>query len=123
MAGQLSADAGSLQPARFRAFNAELERGRAIEGGHPRATSPTPSPATSVFAPNDKGMRIVKDEDPLDYRRRQVLTARNVRGGWLTDLLMAGLNLQIEHHLFPSVPSVHLRKAQCLVGATATNWT
>ncbi|MER5973216.1 acyl-CoA desaturase [Streptomyces sp. NPDC002055] len=69
----------------------------------------------SVFAPNHKGMPIVTGKDPLDYLRRQVLTARNVRGGWLTDLVMGGLNRQIEHHLFPSMPSPHLRKAQPLV--------
>ena len=32
-----------------------------------------------------------------------------------TDLALGGLNHQIEHHLFPSMPSPHLRRAQLLV--------
>src|SRR6478672_8476516 len=52
------------------------------------------------FAPNHKGMPIIGAHQKLDYLRRQVLTSRNVRGGWITDLLLGGLNYQIEHHLF-----------------------
>ncbi len=50
-----------------------------------------------------------------DYLRRQVLTARNVRGGRIVDLLLGGLNYQVEHHLFPSMPRPNLRRAQGLV--------
>ncbi|OLB73723.1 MAG: delta fatty acid desaturase [Actinobacteria bacterium 13_2_20CM_2_71_6] len=56
------------------------------------------------FAPNHKGMPILGANDKVDFLRRQVLTSRNVRGGWFTDLLLGGLNYQIEHHLFPSMP-------------------
>ncbi|MGW0734789.1 fatty acid desaturase family protein [Streptomyces sp. NPDC002851] len=69
----------------------------------------------SVFAPNHKGMPILTGEDRPDFLRRQVLTSRNVRGGWFTDIALGGLNYQIEHHLFPSMPSPHLRKAQTIV--------
>ena len=55
--------------------------------------------------------------DNADYLRRQVLTSRNVRGHWLTDFALGGLNYQIEHHLFPSMPSPHLRRAQPIVRA------
>jgi fatty acid desaturase len=44
-----------------------------------------------------------------------VLTSRNVRGGWLTDLALGGLNYQIEHHLFPSMPRPALRRSQPLI--------
>jgi fatty acid desaturase len=71
----------------------------------------------SVFAPNHKGMPILSKDDDSDFLRRQVLTARNVRGGRLTDLLLGGLNYQIEHHLFPSMPRPSLRRAQPLVHA------
>lgn len=71
----------------------------------------------AVFAPNHKGMPILSKEDDSDFLRRQVLTARNVRGGRLTDLLLGGLNYQIEHHLFPSMPHPSLRRAQPLVRA------
>jgi fatty acid desaturase len=67
------------------------------------------------FAPNHKGMPIILAGEHIDYLRRQVLTSRNVRGGWFTDLLLGGLNYQIEHHLFPSMPRPSLRKAQRLV--------
>jgi fatty acid desaturase len=64
------------------------------------------------FAPNHKGMPILRREDKHDFLRRQVLTARNVRGGWFTDLALGGLNYQIEHHLFPSMPRPSLRRSQ-----------
>ncbi|MGW1607598.1 fatty acid desaturase family protein, partial [Streptomyces eurythermus] len=44
-------------------------------------------------------------------------TSRNVRGGRLTDALLGGLNYQIEHHLFPGMPTPHLRRAQVIVRA------
>jgi len=44
-----------------------------------------------------------------------VLTSRNVRGGGVTDWFLGGLNYQIEHHLFPSMPRPNLRLAQPLV--------
>ena len=69
----------------------------------------------SIFAPNHKGMPILTGDDRPDFLRRQVLTSRNVRGGWFTDVALGGLNYQIEHHLFPSMPSPHLRKAQVIV--------
>ena len=67
------------------------------------------------FAPNHKGMPSLSDEEEKDYLRRQVLTSRNVRGGRLTDWLLGGLNYQVEHHLFPSMPRPNLRRAQPLV--------
>jgi fatty acid desaturase len=67
------------------------------------------------FAPNHKGMPILDPADQSDFLRRQVLTSRNVRGGWLTDLALGGLNYQIEHHLFPSMPRPSLRRSQALI--------
>jgi fatty acid desaturase len=71
----------------------------------------------STFAPNHKGMPIIALGENLDFLRRQVLTSRNVRGGLLTDFALGGLNYQIEHHLFPSMPRSSLRHAQPLVRA------
>jgi fatty acid desaturase len=73
------------------------------------------------FAPNHKGMPILAASDKTDFLRRQVLTARNVRGGWLTDFALGGLNYQIEHHLFPSMPRPNLRRAQAIVAAFCTD--
>ncbi|MFJ8429708.1 fatty acid desaturase family protein [Kitasatospora sp. NPDC094019] len=64
-----------------------------------------------VFAPNHKGMLMVTPEMRLDFLRRQVLTSRNVRGNPVLDTLMGGLNYQIEHHLFPSMPTAALPRA------------
>jgi fatty acid desaturase len=69
------------------------------------------------FAPNHKGMPILAASDESDFLRRQVLTSRNVRGGWLTDFALGGLNYQIEHHLFPSMPRPSLRRSQSLIAA------
>jgi fatty acid desaturase len=67
------------------------------------------------FAPNHKGMPPLTPAEDDDYLRRQVLTSRNVRGGRCVDLLLGGLNHQIEHHLFPSMPRPNLRLARPLV--------
>jgi len=67
------------------------------------------------FAPNHKGMPVLTASDRSDFLRRQVLTSRNIRGGWLTDMALGGLNYQIEHHLFPSAPRPSLRRCQPLI--------
>jgi fatty acid desaturase len=69
----------------------------------------------SSFAPNHKGMPILDAADRTGFLRRQVLTSRNVRGGRVTDLALGGLNYQIEHHLFPSMPRPNLRHSQALI--------
>lgn len=68
-----------------------------------------------AFAPNHKGMPVLGPDDELDFLRRQVLTSRNIRGGPLVDFVLGGLNYQIEHHLFPSMPRPSLRRAQHVV--------
>jgi fatty acid desaturase len=68
-----------------------------------------------AFAPNHKGMPVIPKDAKVDFFRRQVLTSRDIRGGWLVDNLMGGLNYQVEHHLFPSMPRPHLKKAQDIV--------
>jgi len=69
------------------------------------------------FASNHKGMPLVPASMKVDFLRRQVLMSRNIRGGRLTDFMMGGLNYQIEHHLFPSMPRPNLKHAQPLVRA------
>jgi fatty acid desaturase len=69
------------------------------------------------FAPNNKGMPTIAPGHKVDFLRRQVLTSRNVRGGRFTDLLLGGLNYQVEHHLFPNMPRGNLRKARAVVRA------
>jgi len=67
------------------------------------------------FAPNHTGMPILPHDSKVDFLRRQVLTSRNIKGNWLMDSYMGGLNYQIEHHLFPNMPRPHLARAQEIV--------
>jgi fatty acid desaturase len=69
------------------------------------------------FAPNHVGMPLVSPRLKLDFLRRQVLMSRNITGGRFVDIFMGGLNHQIEHHLFPSMPRPQLRLARPLVAA------
>jgi fatty acid desaturase len=67
------------------------------------------------FAPNHKAMPIIDPAATACFARRQVTTARNISGGALTTFLLGGLNYQIEHRLFPSMPRPNLRRVQGLV--------
>jgi fatty acid desaturase len=70
-----------------------------------------------IFAPNHKGMPMIGADAQVAFARRQVVTARNISGGRLTTLMFGGLNYQIEHHLFPTMPRFNLAKAQRFVQA------
>ncbi len=69
----------------------------------------------AAFAPNHKGMPLVPKDAKIDFFERQVLTSRNIKGSWLKDNLMGGLNYQVEHHLFPSMARPNLIKANKIV--------
>ncbi|MCC9145625.1 MULTISPECIES: acyl-CoA desaturase [unclassified Arthrobacter] len=66
------------------------------------------------FAPNHKGMPILPRDSKVDFLGRQVLTSRNIVGRGM-NTLMGGLNYQVEHHLFPSMPRPSLARASELV--------
>jgi fatty acid desaturase len=69
-----------------------------------------------AFAPNHKGLPVRDGaDDELDWLTRQVTTSRNLRSTLLTDMLFGGLNYQIEHHVFPGMPRVNLRRARPIV--------
>ncbi|HEX3082452.1 MAG TPA: acyl-CoA desaturase, partial [Candidatus Saccharimonadia bacterium] len=67
------------------------------------------------FAPNHKGMPTLTAAQEKDFLRRQVLTSRNLRGAWwynwVITFFFGGLDLQIEHHLWQSMPRPNLRRA------------
>ena len=67
------------------------------------------------LSPNHKGMPLIPHDSKIDFLSRQVLTSRNIRGGKVVDWAMGGLNYQIEHHLFPRMPSAHLPLVQPMV--------
>ena len=77
--------------------------------------------ASSVFAPNHKGMPTLEKDVVVGFLHQQVLTARNVRAHPVTDYWYGGLNYQIEHHLFPTMPRNKLRQAQGIVRAFCQN--
>jgi len=67
------------------------------------------------FAPSHKGMPVLTPEQAADPLLRQVLTSRNIRGGRVLGFALGELNLQIEHHLFPSMPRPNLRRARPII--------
>lgn len=69
----------------------------------------------AAFATNHIGMPTVPSDVKIDFLRRQVLMSRNVRGGPFVHFALGGLEYQIEHHLFPSLPRPNLRAAQRMV--------
>lgn len=69
----------------------------------------------SIFAPNHKGMPVLDKGSKIGFLQRQVLTARNIYAGPVTDFWYGGLNYQIEHHLFPAMPRNKLKEAQQVV--------
>src|SRR4029453_5549333 len=70
------------------------------------------------FAPNHKAMPILPASSRAAFLPRPVLTGRNIAGGWFMDILMGGLNRQIEHHLFPDMPRPYLHRAAALGRST-----
>jgi fatty acid desaturase len=68
-----------------------------------------------VFAPNHKGMDVLEDNHEISFLERQLVTTRNVAPGFLTDFMMGGLNYQVEHHLFPTVPRFRLNAVRRIV--------
>jgi len=70
-----------------------------------------------IFAPNHKGMPIVDPDHQMDFLYLQCLTSRNVRPSRAIDYLYGGLNYQIEHHLFPSMPRNNLSQARVICKA------
>lgn len=58
----------------------------------------------STFATNHIGMPVLNGNEEMDYVRLQTLTARNLKANWLTSYVFGGLDSQIEHHLFPTIP-------------------
>ncbi|WP_395402849.1 fatty acid desaturase family protein [Arthrobacter sp. UC242_113] len=67
------------------------------------------------FAPNHKGMPVLPADSRVDFLSRQVLTSRNISGGRYMDILLGGLNRQVEHHLFPDMARPQLHKATAIV--------
>ena len=68
----------------------------------------------SIVAVNHKGMEVAEGKN-WSFEERQVLTTRDVRRGLLVDFIYGGLNYQIEHHLFPTMPRNNFNRCKPLV--------
>ena|SRR3989338_7023914 len=69
----------------------------------------------TVFATNHKGMPMLSGEMRTDFLLNQVLTTRNVAPSVPVTIWTGGLNYQIEHHLFPTMPRNNFGKAQKII--------
>ena len=70
---------------------------------------------SSVFASNHKGMPLTDDGSRPDFLHEQILTSRDVTGPRFLDFWYGGLNYQIEHHLFPTMPRNRFPRTQEIV--------
>jgi fatty acid desaturase len=68
-----------------------------------------------AIAPNHKGMPTWPADAEVSFLERQVLSSRNVVAHPLTDFVFGGLNYQIEHHLFPTMPRINFARARQIV--------
>jgi fatty acid desaturase len=69
----------------------------------------------AIIAPNHKGMPVWARGARLSFLERQVLGSRNIAPHPVWDFLFGGLNYQVEHHLFPTMPRVNLGRARLVV--------
>lgn len=70
-----------------------------------------------VFVTNHFGMPVFQTDQKIDYLQQQARGSRNIRSSPFVDYLFAGLNFQIEHHLFPTVPRYHIYRTAAIVKA------
>lgn len=69
----------------------------------------------SIFATNHKAMRVVDRDEELSFLMQQISLTRNIKSTPFIDFWYAGLNYQIEHHLFPGMPRNQLGKASRII--------
>jgi len=69
----------------------------------------------AIFWVNHIGMPLVRDIEEFSFFEHQALTSRTILNPRRWNWLFGGLNFQIEHHLFPQVPSHRLAAVQPIV--------
>jgi fatty acid desaturase len=69
----------------------------------------------AIFWVNHIGMPLIKNAQDFSFFEHQVVTSRSITNHSIWNRLFGGLNYQIEHHLFPQVPSHRLGKVQAIV--------
>jgi fatty acid desaturase/predicted heme/steroid binding protein len=68
-----------------------------------------------VFGLGHNGMAVYPADERPDFWKLQVSTTRNVTSNWWVDWFCGGLQYQVDHHLFPSLPRHNLKKVHELV--------
>lgn len=64
-----------------------------------------------AFSPNHYGEEIIETWKQY-LREYQIRTSRNISGKAITSFFLWGLNYQIEHHLYPTMPRINLGKVR-----------
>jgi fatty acid desaturase len=72
----------------------------------------------AIFWVNHVGMPLIDNPERFSFLEHQVVTSRTVTNPRMMDWFFGGLNYQIEHHLYPQIPSFRLRKVQTIVQPT-----
>jgi len=68
----------------------------------------------AIFWVNHVGMPLVREPESFSFFEHQIVTSRTIINPPAWDWLFGGLNFQIEHHLFPQVPSFRLPAVQAI---------
>ena len=66
----------------------------------------------TVFLVNHIGTLVLEPDEHVSFFMHEISVTRNLGASRLDDFLFGGLNNHIEHHLFPSMPTAHLRTAR-----------
>jgi fatty acid desaturase len=72
----------------------------------------------AIFWVNHVGMPLIAQLDEFSFLEHQAVTSRTVMNPKGMDWFFGGLNFQIEHHLYPQIPSFRLRHVQKIVRPT-----
>jgi acyl-lipid Delta6-acetylenase / acyl-lipid (9-3)-desaturase len=80
-----------------------------------------------VFGLGHNGMSTYDADARPDFWKLQVTTTRNITGGHgipqsMVDWFCGGLQYQVDHHLFPSLPRHNLPRAHALVESFCKEW-
>ncbi|CAG8434505.1 671_t:CDS:2 [Scutellospora calospora] len=74
------------------------------------------------FSLNHNGMKVLTEEETMntEFFVEQVITGRDVTanslmGRWFVEWFTGGLNYQIEHHIFPSMPRHYFHKVSPII--------
>jgi fatty acid desaturase len=69
----------------------------------------------AIFWVNHIGMPLIRKVESFSFFEHQIVTSRSITNPPAWDWFFGGLNFQIEHHLFPQIPSNRLPEVQTIV--------